>query len=62
MIDRNQISTNQPALNIGECQLKTLETDIDGCHVTLRFPDTTDESIFFNVREILKNAYIKSVS
>lgn len=41
---------------------KKLDTVIDGCHVTMRFSTHADDSALKNVRGILKNAYLKSLS
>lgn len=41
---------------------KELDTVIDGCDVTMRFSTHADDSALKNVRGILKNAYLKSLS
>jgi hypothetical protein len=43
-------------------QEKRVDTVIDGCRVTMRFPTYADESTLKNVRGILKSAYLKSLS
>ena len=46
-------------LSFGE---KKIETVIDGCHVTMIFPGKSDDSSLENVRSILKNAYLNSLT
>jgi hypothetical protein len=41
---------------------KKIETVIDGCHVTMNFPKSTDNSSLQNIRNILKSAYLNSLT
>jgi hypothetical protein len=39
-----------------------IETVIDGCHVTMNFPGSTDNSSLQNIRNTLKRAYLNSLT
>ena len=41
---------------------RQIDTEIDGFRVTMRFPESTDNSALENVRNILKSAYLNSLS
>ncbi len=56
--DNPHLSTEQ-VVSFSERQIDTV---IDGCHVTMRFPESTDNSALENVRNILKSAYLNSLS
>lgn len=41
---------------------KKIETVIDGCHVTMNFSKKSDSSSLENIRNILKTAYLNSLT
>lgn len=41
---------------------KKIETVIDGFHVTMNFPENTNDSSLETVRSILKSAYLNSLT
>lgn len=41
---------------------KKIETEIDGCHITMSFPASANSTALENVRGILKSVYFKSLS
>jgi len=43
-------------------QEKRVDTVVDECRVTMRYPTYADDSALDNVRVILKSAYLKSLS
>lgn len=49
----------EPVVPLNE---RRIDTVIDGCRITMRFPKSTDNSALENVRNILKSAYLNSLS
>ena len=55
----SKAQTTMYPLSFGE---KKIETVIDGFHVTMNFPKSTDNSSLQNIRNTLKSAYLNSLT
>ena len=55
-------SKNQPSVYPLSLDKKKIETVIEGCHVTMNFPENSDGSSLKTIRGILKSAYLNSLT
>ena len=55
----SKVQLTMYSLSFGE---KKIETVIDGFHVTMNFPKSTDNSSLQNIRNTLKRAYLNSLT